>query len=72
MSHLSMWTMMTMTSVCGNKARLISWAVNVMGIWDHLVWVMGHSIVSYPGSESGKPKLLYLCLGYSNHTCGQQ
>jgi hypothetical protein len=30
-----MWTMMTMASVCGNKASLISWAVNVMGIWDY-------------------------------------
>jgi hypothetical protein len=35
MSHLSMWTMMTMASVCRNKASLISWAVNVMGIWDY-------------------------------------
>jgi hypothetical protein len=26
---------MTMASVCGNKASLISWAVNVMGIWDY-------------------------------------
>jgi hypothetical protein len=40
-SHMSMWTVMTLASVCGNKGSLISWAVNVMGIWDHLVWVMG-------------------------------
>jgi hypothetical protein len=60
MSHLSMWTMMTMTSVCGNKARLISWAVNVMGIWDHLVWVMGHSIVSYPVLKVAN-RSFYIC-----------
>jgi hypothetical protein len=30
-------------SVCGNKARPMSWAVNVMGMWDHLVFVMGPS-----------------------------
>jgi hypothetical protein len=43
MSHLSMWMMMTMMSICGNEARLISWAKNVMGIWDHLVWLVGPS-----------------------------
>jgi hypothetical protein len=37
---------MTVASVCGNEARLISWAKNVMGMWDHLVWVMGLSIVT--------------------------
>jgi hypothetical protein len=42
-SHLSMWTVTTMVSVCGNKARLMSLTKNVMGIWDHLVWVMGPS-----------------------------
>jgi hypothetical protein len=40
MSHLSMWTVMTMASVYGNKASLMSWIVHVICIWDHLVWVM--------------------------------
>jgi hypothetical protein len=31
-SHLSMWMVTTMASVCGNEARLMSWAKNVMGI----------------------------------------
>jgi hypothetical protein len=39
-SHLSIWTVMTIASVCGNKARLMSWPEKVMGMWDHLVWVM--------------------------------
>jgi hypothetical protein len=45
-SHLSMWTVMTMALVCGNKARLMSVVENVMGIWDHLVWVMGPSMTT--------------------------
>jgi hypothetical protein len=40
MSYLSMWTVVTMLSVCGNEVRLMSWE-NVIGIWDHLVWVIG-------------------------------
>jgi hypothetical protein len=31
-SHLSMWTMMTMASVCGNEVRLTSWEEKVIGI----------------------------------------
>jgi hypothetical protein len=46
-SHLSMWTMTTMVSVCGNEARLMSWVMNVMGMWDYLVWVMGPSITTW-------------------------
>jgi hypothetical protein len=42
-SHLSMWIVMTMELVWGNKARFTSWADKVIGIWDHLVWVMGPS-----------------------------
>jgi hypothetical protein len=42
-SHLSMWTVTTMTSVCGNEDSLMSWVVNVIGIWDNLDWVMGPS-----------------------------
>jgi hypothetical protein len=40
-SHLSMWTVMTIVSVCGNGARLMSWAEKVIGMWNHLVWLMG-------------------------------
>jgi hypothetical protein len=32
MSHLSMWTVMTMVSMCENEVRLTSWEVNVIGI----------------------------------------
>jgi hypothetical protein len=32
---------MTMASVCGNEAKLTSWEDKVMGMWDHLVWVIG-------------------------------
>jgi hypothetical protein len=32
MSYLSMWTVMTMASVCGNEARLMTWVDNVMGM----------------------------------------
>jgi hypothetical protein len=39
-SHLSMRTVMTIALVCGNEAMFMSWARNVMGIWDHLIWVM--------------------------------
>jgi hypothetical protein len=42
-SYLSMWTVTTMSSVCGNEDRLMSWAENVMGMWEHLVCVMGPS-----------------------------
>jgi hypothetical protein len=42
-SHLSMWMVMTMASMCGNEAGVMSWAENVMGMWKHLVWVMGPS-----------------------------
>jgi hypothetical protein len=45
MSHLLMWMVMTMVSVCGNEARFMYSTENVMGIWDHLVLVMGPSIV---------------------------
>jgi hypothetical protein len=31
----------TIVSVCGNEANLMSSTENVMGIWDHLVWVTG-------------------------------
>jgi hypothetical protein len=40
-SHLSMWTVPTMVPVCGNEVWLMSWEEKVIGIWDHLVWVMG-------------------------------
>jgi hypothetical protein len=32
MSHLLMWTMTSMMSVCGNEVRLTSWDENVIGI----------------------------------------
>jgi hypothetical protein len=37
---------MTIALVCGNKARLMSWAEKVMSMWDHLVWVMGTSMTT--------------------------
>jgi hypothetical protein len=45
-SHLLMWTVMTMSSIWGNKARFMSWAEKVIGICDHLVWVMGPLIAT--------------------------
>jgi hypothetical protein len=33
-------------SVCGNEVRLVSWEEKVIGIWDHLVWVIGPSTVT--------------------------
>jgi hypothetical protein len=36
----------TMALVCGNEAMLMSWAENVMGMWDHLVLVMGPSMTT--------------------------
>jgi hypothetical protein len=42
-SHLSMWTVVTMASVCGNEVKLTSWEKKIIGIWDHLVWVIGPS-----------------------------
>jgi hypothetical protein len=47
MSHLSMWIVVTMASVCGNKVRLMSWEEKVIGIWDNLVWVMGPSTTTW-------------------------
>jgi hypothetical protein len=41
MSHVSMWMVMTLVSICKNEAKLMSLAENVMGIWGHLLWVMG-------------------------------
>jgi hypothetical protein len=38
-------SVMTMASVWGNEASFTSWDEKVMGIWDHLVWVMGPSTV---------------------------
>jgi hypothetical protein len=38
-SHLSMWTVTTMTSVCGNEDRMMYSAENVMGMWYHFVLV---------------------------------
>jgi hypothetical protein len=43
MSHLSMWTVVTMALVCGNEVKLMSWEEMVIDIWDHLVWVIGPS-----------------------------
>jgi hypothetical protein len=43
MPHLLLWTVMTIVSICGNEARLTSWAVKVIGIWDHMVRVIGSS-----------------------------
>jgi hypothetical protein len=34
---------MTMASVWGNEARLASWDEKVMGMWDHLIWLIGPS-----------------------------
>jgi hypothetical protein len=45
-SHLSMWAVTTMTSVWGNEARFTFWDEKDMDMWDHLVWVMGHSTVT--------------------------
>jgi hypothetical protein len=47
MSHLSIWTVMTMASVCGNEVRLTCWEEKVIGIWDHLVWVMEPSTTTW-------------------------
>jgi hypothetical protein len=47
MSHLSIWMLRTMALVCGNKARLMYWVVNVMGIRDHSVWVIGPSMTMW-------------------------
>jgi hypothetical protein len=47
MSHLSMWTVMTIASVWGNEARFTSWDEKVMGMRDHLVWVMGPSTTTW-------------------------
>jgi hypothetical protein len=44
--HLSMWMVATMASLCRNEAKLKCLAVNVMGIWDHLVWEMGSSMTT--------------------------
>jgi hypothetical protein len=46
-THLSIWTVTPMASVCGNEVRLTSWEEKVIGIWDHLVWVMGPSIATW-------------------------
>jgi hypothetical protein len=46
MSNLSMWTVMTMASVGENKAKLTSWEEKVLGMWDHLVWVIGPSMMT--------------------------
>jgi hypothetical protein len=46
-SHLSMWTVVTMVSVCRNDVRLMSWEEKVIGIWDHLVLVMGPSTATW-------------------------
>jgi hypothetical protein len=35
-----MWVVMTMASVWGCEVRLMSLVEKVMGIWDHLVWVV--------------------------------
>jgi hypothetical protein len=42
-SHLSMWTVVIMALVCGNEVKLTSWEKKIIGIWDHLVWVIGPS-----------------------------
>jgi hypothetical protein len=31
-SHQSMWTVMTMASMCGNEVRLMSWEEKVIGM----------------------------------------
>jgi hypothetical protein len=36
-SHMSMWTVVAMASVCGNEVRLMSSEEMVIGMWDHLV-----------------------------------
>jgi hypothetical protein len=45
-SHLSMCAVMTMASVCGNETSLLSAAVKVIGIWEHMVLMTG------PGDNS--------------------
>jgi hypothetical protein len=47
MSHLSIWMVMTMESVRGNEARLMSSAKNMIGQWDHLVLVIGPSMATW-------------------------
>jgi hypothetical protein len=42
-SHVSMQTMMSMASVWGNESSFISWEEKVIGMWDHLLSVMGPS-----------------------------
>jgi hypothetical protein len=41
-----MWTITTIASVCGKEVRLMSWEEKVINMWDHLVWVMGHSTMT--------------------------
>jgi hypothetical protein len=38
-----MWTIMTMASIFENEVRLMSWEEKVIGIYDHLVWLIGPS-----------------------------
>jgi hypothetical protein len=35
---------MTISSVCEKEAMLMSGVEKVMGMWDHLVWIMRPSI----------------------------
>jgi hypothetical protein len=44
-SHLSIWMVMTIASVWGNEVSFTSWE-KVMGMWDHLVCIMGHSMTT--------------------------
>jgi hypothetical protein len=46
-SHLSMWMVMTIMSVCGKEAKLISLVENVVGMWDNLVLTTGPSTTTW-------------------------
>jgi hypothetical protein len=35
-----------MVSICGNEVTLASWEEKIIGIWVHLVWVIGPLIVT--------------------------
>jgi hypothetical protein len=36
-----------MALVCENEVRLMSWEEKVIGMWDHLVWVIGPLTVTW-------------------------
>jgi hypothetical protein len=38
-----MWTVMTIALVWGNEVRFTSLVEKIIGMWDHLVWLIGLS-----------------------------